>query len=224
MCAARPAPGRTSAAQMIRPLATIAQVVVERFNYEINIRVQIPVRAALFKLERLRLLDKTIHAHVGAIQFLALPLMQYGCDLLRLAWNQHNRRIIRGVAGTGGRPEDLRRTRPHPGHQIRSCSAFKAASSSGCVTPSFATLYLRSHAAATGRECTIAPLRAMMWLPKKTLNRWFGSDFSFSGSMPKPQPWSHVQSWYPTDFSLWRLSNARRPGLGLGLGLGLGFR
>ena len=119
MCAARPAPGRTSAAQMIRPLATIAQVVVERFNYEINIRVQIPVRAALFKLERLRLLDKTIHAHVGAIQFLALPLMQYGCDLLRLAWNQHNRRIIRGVAGTGGRPEDLRRTRPHPGHQMR---------------------------------------------------------------------------------------------------------
>ena len=119
MCAARPAPGRTSAAQMIRPLATIAQVVVERFNYEINIRVLIPVRAALFKLERLRLLDKTIHAHVGAIQFLALPLMQYGCDLLRLAWNQHKRRIIRGVAGTGGRPEDLRRTRPHPGHQMR---------------------------------------------------------------------------------------------------------
>ena len=103
---------------MIGPLAIITQVVVERFNYEINIRVLIPVRAALFKLERLRLLDKTIHAHVGAIQFLALPLMQYGCDLLRLAWNQHKRRIIRGVAGTGGRPEDLRRTHPHPGPQM----------------------------------------------------------------------------------------------------------
>ena len=103
---------------MIGPLAIITQVVVERFNYEINIRVLIPVRAALFKLERLRLLDKTIHAHVGAIQFLALPLMQYGCDLLRLAWIQHKRRIIRGVAGTGGRPEDLRRTHPHPGPQM----------------------------------------------------------------------------------------------------------
>lgn len=97
----------------------IAQVVVERFNYEINIRVLIPVRAFLFTLERLRLLDKTIQAHVGAVQFLAKPLMQYGCDLLQLSWNNHKRRIIRGVSGTGGRPEDLRRAHPHPGGQRR---------------------------------------------------------------------------------------------------------
>jgi hypothetical protein len=113
-CAAHPA-----AAHDWGPHATNAQVVVERFNDEINIRVLIPMRAALFKLERLRLLDKSVHAHVGAVQFLALPLLQYGCDLLRLSWNSHNRRIIRGVPGTGGRPEDLRRTRPHPGGQMR---------------------------------------------------------------------------------------------------------
>ena len=87
------------------------QVVVERFNYEINVRVLIPVRGALFRLESLRLLDKTRQTHVGAVQFVALPLMQYGCDLLRLAWNEHKRRRIRGVLGSGGRPEALRLSR-----------------------------------------------------------------------------------------------------------------
>ena len=70
MCADRPSipvPHLTSTAQLIGPLATNAQVVVERFNYEINIRVLIPVRAALFKLERLRLLDKTVHAHTPGL-------------------------------------------------------------------------------------------------------------------------------------------------------------
>ena len=94
------------------------QVVVERFNYEINVRVLIPVRGALFRLESLRLLDKTRPTHVGAVQFVALPLMQYGCDLLRLAWNEHKRRRIRGVLGSGGRPDELRRSHPHPGGQL----------------------------------------------------------------------------------------------------------
>jgi len=93
--------------------------VVERFNYEINVRVLIPVRGALFRLESLRLLDKTRPTHVGAVQFVALPLMQYGCDLLRLAWNEHKRRRIRGVLGSGGRPDELRRSHPHPGGQMK---------------------------------------------------------------------------------------------------------
>ena len=92
---------------------------VERFNYEINVRVLIPVRGALFRLESLRLLDKTRPTHVGAVQFVALPLMQYGCDLLRLAWNEHKRRRIRGVLGSGGRPDELRRSHPHPGGQMK---------------------------------------------------------------------------------------------------------
>ena len=102
------------------------QVVVERFNYEINVRVLIPVRGALFRLESLRLLDKTRETHVGAVQFIALPLMQYGCDLLRLAWNEHKRRRIRGVLGSGGRPEDLRLSHPHPGGQMQLVPGFHA--------------------------------------------------------------------------------------------------
>ena len=102
------------------------QVVVERFNYEINVRVLIPVRGALFRLESLRLLDKTRETHVGAVQFIALPLMQYGCDLLRLAWNEHKRRRIRGVLGSGGRPENLRLSHPHPGGQMQLVPGFHA--------------------------------------------------------------------------------------------------
>ena len=104
----------------------VTQVVVERFNYEINIRVLIPVREALFRLESLQLLDKTRETHVGAVQFVTLPLMQYGCDLLRLSWNEHKRRRIRGVVGSGGRPEALRRSHPHPGGQRQLLPGFDA--------------------------------------------------------------------------------------------------
>ena len=97
---------------------------MERFNYEINVRVLIAVRGAIFRLESLQRLDKTNHAHVGAIQYLARPLMQYGCDLLRLAWNQHKRRNLKGKPGTGGRPEELRRSRPHPGGQMQIPNGF----------------------------------------------------------------------------------------------------
>ena len=100
------------------PSANI-QVVVERFNYEINVRVLIAVRGVLFRLESLHRLDKTQHAHVGAIQFLATPLMQYGLDLLRLSWNNHKRRNLKGVPGSGGVPEQLRLSHPHPGAQMR---------------------------------------------------------------------------------------------------------
>ena len=76
--------------------------------------------------ESLRLLDKTRQTHVGAVQFVALPLMQYGCDLLRLAWNEHKRRRIRGVLGSGGRPEALRLSHPHPGGQMQLVPGFHA--------------------------------------------------------------------------------------------------
>jgi len=52
--------------------------------------------------------------------------MQYGCDLLRLAWNEHKRRRIRGVLGSGGRPDELRRSHPHPGGQMKLVPGFHA--------------------------------------------------------------------------------------------------
>ena len=58
-------------------------------------------------------------AHVFAFSWIARPVLQYGLDLLRDAWNHHRRANARGVPGSGGVPEERAAERPHPGGQLQ---------------------------------------------------------------------------------------------------------
>ena len=55
----------------------------------------------------------------ASCEFDAEVALQFEAALLRLAWNEHKRRRIRGVLGSGGRPDELRRSHPHPGGQMK---------------------------------------------------------------------------------------------------------
>ena len=96
---------------------------MERFNYEINMRVLVPFRRLINYMERRGLLDKDTPAHVCAFSALAQPLVQYGCDLLLAAWNEHSRAGVRSrgrqLPGSGGVPSERMRMYPHPGGQLR---------------------------------------------------------------------------------------------------------
>jgi hypothetical protein len=82
------------------------QTVVERFNYEINMRVLVPIRRLVNYMESRGLLDKNIPAHVHAFASITQPLVQYGCNLLTAAWNEHNRASVRWV-GMNSTPSPL---------------------------------------------------------------------------------------------------------------------
>ena len=67
----------------------VLQTVVERFNYEINMRVLVPFRRLINYLERAGMLSKENMQQVHAFGCIARPLCQYGLDLLTVAWNEH---------------------------------------------------------------------------------------------------------------------------------------
>ena len=90
----------------------------EKFNFEVNVRTMIPVRYLLDELVREGLMDVSQPACVGAFSALVLPMLQYGLDMLKAAWNAHKVRDVRGKPGSGGRPNDRARARPHPGGQL----------------------------------------------------------------------------------------------------------
>ena len=94
------------------------QTRVERFNYEINMRVLVPIRRLINVLEKRGQLDKYISAHVYAFSTLMQPLLQHGLDLLRAAWNNHNVSLVRHVKDSGGIPDERAARRPHPGGQL----------------------------------------------------------------------------------------------------------
>ena len=62
----------------------------------------------------------------ASCEFDAEVALQFEAALLRLAWNEHKRRRIRGVLGSGGRPDELRRSHPHPGGQMKLVPGFHA--------------------------------------------------------------------------------------------------
>ena len=59
----------------------------QRFNYEINVRVLIPIRLLINYLIANRLLDEDNEEHINAFGAIIQPVMQVGLDLLRDAWN-----------------------------------------------------------------------------------------------------------------------------------------
>ena len=88
----------------MRPCLTphgVLQTVVERFNYEINMRVLVNVRRLIKFMEWHRLLAKEDLQHVHAFSSIVQPLCQYGLDLLMASWNEHGVRPRRrcGVPG-----------------------------------------------------------------------------------------------------------------------------
>lgn len=96
---------------------------VERFNYEINMRVLVRFRRLINYLRSKHLLDKGVGAEVFAFATVAKPLMQFGCDVLCASWNHHKVRNVRyqgkALPGTGGVPVEVAKQRPHPGNGPR---------------------------------------------------------------------------------------------------------
>ena len=91
---------------------------VEKFNYEINVRVIVPIRQLVNVLEAAGLLSKYDAVAVGAFSALMVPLMQVGLDWLRESWNAHRVHAISGRPGSGGKPTDRMRVFPHPAGQV----------------------------------------------------------------------------------------------------------
>jgi hypothetical protein len=91
---------------------------VEKFNYEINVRVFIPVRKLLNMMEAAALLDKDDPMHVGAFSALMQPLVQVGLDRLTKAWNHHRVKGVPGLPGSGGRPCERALRFPNPGQLL----------------------------------------------------------------------------------------------------------
>ena len=100
------------------------QTVVERFNFEINMRVLIVFRRLINLMEENGLLDKHNLQQVRAFSCIAQPICQYGLDVLKAAWNEHRVRPITGRPGTGGRPNARAHTCPHPGGQLQLPAGF----------------------------------------------------------------------------------------------------
>jgi hypothetical protein len=95
------------------------QTRVERFNYEINMRVLVPVRRLINVLELRGLLDRYLGKHVYAFSRVMQPLVQHGLDLLEAAWNEHSVRPVRNMEHSGGIPNRRAVLRPHPGGQLK---------------------------------------------------------------------------------------------------------
>ena len=102
-----------SIARAHRFLPSTRQSFVERFNGEINVKVNYPLKVVFIYMQHtLRILDMTNPHHIGAIQTLGQQLLQHGDNLLAASWDRHKVRRARGPAI--GCPRDLRARKPHP--------------------------------------------------------------------------------------------------------------
>ena len=96
-----------------RFLPSTRQSFVERFNGEINVKVNYPLKVVFIYMQHtLRILDMTNPHHIGAIQTLGQQLLQHGDNLLAASWDRHKVRRARGPAI--GCPRDMRAQKPHP--------------------------------------------------------------------------------------------------------------
>ena len=91
---------------------------MERFNYEINMRVLIYFRRLINFMVWHDLLSKFDPVQVHAFSTIAQPLCQYGLELLGAAWNEHGVSARKGYPGSGGVPNARMRRHPHPGPQV----------------------------------------------------------------------------------------------------------
>ena len=71
---------------------------VERFNFEINMRALMPIRRLINYLRELGRLSKENLVEVHAFSCLAKPILQYGLDLLYASWNHHGVAARKGCA------------------------------------------------------------------------------------------------------------------------------
>lgn len=91
---------------------------IERFWNEVNARVLLYFRLLLNAMEASNIYDSGEPVCVGAFSALAMPLLQFALDQLQYSWNTHRVRDIKGFPGSGGKPDDRARARPHPGGQL----------------------------------------------------------------------------------------------------------
>tara|TARA_B110001452_G_C15236665_1_gene428177 strand:- start:1489 stop:2814 length:1326 start_codon:yes stop_codon:yes gene_type:complete len=85
---------------------------IERFWHEVNLRVNLPLKLIFLDMEnRLQILDVGQAHHIGAIQALCKPLMQFALDELKDSWNVH--RV--NARHNAGRPNFLWHRTSHPG-------------------------------------------------------------------------------------------------------------
>ena len=61
---------------------------IERFWGQVNVMINLPMKLMLLWMESNNVLNVDSTRHVGAIQALALPMMQFACNNLRLLWNE----------------------------------------------------------------------------------------------------------------------------------------
>lgn len=98
-----------------RYLRSSRQSGVERFNGEINVKVNLALKLVFLYMEHsLGILDRTIPEHLGAIQALGVLVLQHADALLMGNWDVH---VVRSATRDLGRPADLRASMPHPGGQ-----------------------------------------------------------------------------------------------------------
>lgn len=102
---------------------------MEKFNFEVNVRVLVPLRMLLNFLEAGNWLDKDNAVQVGAFAAIACSLMQVGLDRLKAAWNEHYVASKRGRPGSGGRPSQRMVQRPHPALQMSLPAGFDGVAS-----------------------------------------------------------------------------------------------
>ena len=94
-------------------LPSTRQSGVERFNGELNIEVNLPLKLVFEYMENVRqILDVQNPYHLGACQILGKAVLAFADAQLETAWDVHVLRRSRGPAK--GRPCDRRLQRPHP--------------------------------------------------------------------------------------------------------------
>ena len=80
---------------------------------QVNVKVNLPLKLVLVYMEHvLRILDRNIPTHLGAVQALGVVVLQHADDQLRALWDVHT---VRSATRQIGRPCDLRANQPHPG-------------------------------------------------------------------------------------------------------------
>ena len=88
---------------------------MERFNFEINVRVLVPVRRLIYAMEKKGLLDKLQMDETRAFGYVLQPAVQYGLEMLQDAWNEHRRCAPVNMPNwMGGIPNQIARDRPAP--------------------------------------------------------------------------------------------------------------
>lgn len=94
-----------------RAMPSKRNIRIERLWGELNPKALYSPKAMLLDLERAGLLDPANLLHMGAVQLLLRPLLQFGVDDFAAV---HNTTTVRSTKGHGGVPLERRAARAHP--------------------------------------------------------------------------------------------------------------